>query len=557
MPLPIGRTGRIPRLYLQLFLSVLATAFFVSAEPARAAPPEACSRMPAQLSGADLDWFRFRLKHLFPSRYAEILSDIAIREADEDMLVGPQFRPAQQAEIILPQQFLPRLCRMIVVQVLYDPDRQRLFAPIEPLARSCVEEGGFEPQCLDLAIQDFFARVPIFGEATFYTDGDVPTMLTYQVATFLLAHEAGHAVLRATLTPDEFMEVDEETEADMLALMATVDSMTAPVAPTFALASASLVEQPVDPRFGTHPSAFCRYRRVGTLVGSVIDGLRTLSSLSRGQGDQRSGTSARESWRDVRSLLPAAPAVNCEEISEERFAPLTRDLDDVAAIVRQAGVAPFADEKAEAAIAALQQFSARTQQGRGMADTAALNLLLHMQSTQSAMGNEDLGQPASEADKARVADRVLTLFSPDEMEEFGSGDRFLISWLRAMTNFARKSTDTPFAEAIAELQEDLDLAFSYADPVEWLQANAYGLTRVLSQSPSDLEQATIAVLTYTSTQLVIGDCSDEAMRANLMSRRTYSVVGQVAPIMSVEQCQTARREFGRLLAQNNGYVFEP
>ncbi|WP_144034286.1 hypothetical protein [Sphingomonas sp. IBVSS2] len=341
---------------------IAAALSLLSASPAHAAGNpqlELCNQLPQHLGEQEKWRLKQALTESFPVRFFDTLSKVRIEETVDEYLLGPQARAPIGGQgtprIIVPAGFLPRQCRMLLLQAYHLSGNMRGEDTVRPAAQACIRRGGGWSSCLDAAVTAHLAQARPMpwepSDADGLTIEQFLTGLPWLSAQFLMAHEAAHLVLGN-------QNQNTELEADLLGLQSVISNGTLPIGLLSSFATTSLIDEVVPADL--HGSSACRASRSQQLTRRLLPKVLLLS-VALIKPDKFKAAQANSDLSDSTSLL-MVPVGNCTPYSPGRFDAMERDLDDLLVISRRSVEAANAGTPYYLA-AALDAFSPRTPDG--------------------------------------------------------------------------------------------------------------------------------------------------------------------------------------------------
>lgn len=523
----------------------IALSILQAAVPAQAQQIEQCAKFADRLDERDVDWIRFRLRESFPAEHFGTLDSIAIAEVEDDDLLGPRYFPGENPRIELPRHFYRRLCTQIVFQTLYAARPDADYSSVETRIEDCLASGGARASCLEQAFRAYLTEPTAGrnarGNRAYRQD---IARRTFGAASFLIAHEAAHAILRATLTPDELMETDEEMEADVYAILPFLDSLAVPEGPQMALAAISLAE-PDDPIFAvTHEPAACRYERVRTVVAAVAPAMLRAIAF----GEVQSPYSRKEMREAMAALerplmLEAAADGSCLEADHSLLGTVTAEMDEAIAVVGNVKSGWIEDKKANAMLARLQALSPTTRVGEMVKTTVALDTLsrsrsfAHLRALQqdSAVTREQI------ALTGKTLNRIGSLAASVDAGKASPSTQAELLYFNALQHFHAQPRGTGIRAVARRVMDRLEGVFALNDPAAAVRRSFYVKERSEGRVTIDNRIAFAGVELYTVMQILTGDCSDPGLSSRLRYPAFLSAIGQQPKPMSPEQCTAFKR----------------
>lgn len=518
-----------------------------------------CEQFSPKMSDGDMEWLRWRMMESFPAQYLPILKSIELVEVDDDELLGPRYLPGNNPRVELPKRFYRRQCLQVLFQAVYDARPNADYSRVEEAIDSCVDAGRPPPACLEGALTGFLLASRQDADlASIVASQKGVAFNTFGAAMFLVSHEAGHAVLRATLSPAQLADTDEETEADLLALLAFLQNYAVPLGPALSLASVSLAE-PDNPFFAvTHEPARCRYRRVRALVDAVWQPTLNAEALSKGRRPySRKELATAESEYQLDILAGQAGEDDCLEVDDSALEAARLDMIRMVDVAATVDTGTLPDRRAKRALEALQAVPVTTRLGERLKAGLSLGLI---QRSQSFVDNLNRSGASIDGDvvagTVATLDRILSLSAGFDATGASPRSQALLEFFRASRNWFSSPRGSGILANARSAMTDLERVFALEDPVQAVRLSAYVQQNSHGFAEFDLNMSRLAVEMYSQQQILLGDCDDPAMQDRLLYRRILIARGQTSPIMSVRACRQYKLRTIDHLQRNFGWRWD-
>ncbi|MBN8811680.1 MULTISPECIES: hypothetical protein [unclassified Sphingomonas] len=481
--------------WCKLALPPIAAALsLLSASPAHAAGNpqlELCNQLPQHLGEQEKWRLKQALTESFPVRYFDTLSRVRIEETVNEYLLGPQAGAPMGGQgapkIIVPAAFLPRQCRMLLLQAYHLSGNTRGEEKVKPAAQACIRRGGGWASCLDAAVTAHLAQAsPVPWEPS---DADGLTIEQFLAnapwlsVQFLMAHEAAHLVL-----PKQGESA--ELEADLLGLQSMISNGTLPIGLLSGFATTSLIDEVVSADL--HGSSACRALRSQQLTKRLLPKVLLLS-VALIKPEKFRAAQANSDLSDSTSLL-MAPAGQCTTYSPGRFDAMERDLDDLLVISKRSVEAVNAGTPYDLA-AALDAFSPRTPDGMKWK-----TVMLFMSAMRGSMtGTFDL------AGGRQYLAKIEPLFGKVDLTSLAPNNYAALAFLRAMSWYMSQPAGT---SAVANARE-LVARFNVAQRYLPLDGPVLEMARV-GVANKDLAAmgVVMAALSFSLARIIAEGCGD-------------------------------------------------
>lgn len=518
-------------------------------------PFSLCSQFRPEMTEADIEWLRWRLRESFPAQYLPLLESIKIIEVDNDELLGPRYLPGTEPRVELPRRFYIRQCVQVLFETLHDAKPEADYSSVITGIDECVAQGGGRASCLEQELTAYLITSRANPElSSIMASQKAVALNTFGAATFLVAHEAGHAVLRGSLTPEELMDTDEELEADVLALQSFLQSYSIPVGPAFSLAAVSLAE-PDDPFFAvTHEPARCRYERVRQLVDAVWRPVLTVEAITkRGSGYSRKELAdfAQNYALDV--LLKPSEQEQCSDVDHAALEAARMDIEDAVSIVASFKPGELRDNEVERYLTKLEQLQPRTRLGlhlRAQLSYLAISRSQSFAALSSANAQQSMGEYLV------LMDRLLALADGYDNAQASPDTQSMLEYVRVLrANFSQPRGSGIRANA-RRTMAGLDRVFALQEPEEALRRKRYAEQQSHGLAQIDTTFLMSAVELYTQQQIILGDCADPALQSSLLYPRAMLAAGKVPQTMTPQQCRNFKLGSIMQMERNLGWQWD-
>ena len=287
-----------------------------------------CDALPQRLGPDEVARLKRLLVNSFPVRHFDVLSRVSIVEVADDDRLGPELATtlgrAAVSTIMIPAKFLPRQCRMLLLQTYHLSGTAADAGDVGRQAIDCIRGGGKRASCLDTSVAAYLSRhgpVDLTEDAT--NDVTIQQFLTtapWSAVHFLIAHEAAHIVADAGAVDS----ANSELEADLVAIQSVVSDGVLPIALLSGVATTSLIDTAVVADI--HGTSSCRATRLQGLTERLLPKvlLLMIALVEPSKFDVARSPRAIASPRLLMSM-----AKNCEGYDDARFTRMDGDLDDL------------------------------------------------------------------------------------------------------------------------------------------------------------------------------------------------------------------------------------
>ncbi|MBA4046183.1 MAG: hypothetical protein C0472_06605 [Erythrobacter sp.] len=561
---------------VRLFLIVLAIAAGSSA--ARAAQPDApdvagemCGAFHSPMGDEDLVWLKFQLVNRAPARYAPVLKNVALVLVDDTTNLGPVYVAGSRARIEVGPAFLEDLCLSTLLQDYAMRLPASEFLGLRAALRACIRTPQSALPCFRQSVRELSrAKPPAWSTAAEKTEFiRVLRYATLSTASFLLAHEAAHAVFRAPGAKSVGERSDEEYDADIFAYLASLTDGTLPLGPLFTFATQSLVDD-LTPgeRAPTHGSSICRLARSGAILQRLFVPAMQVQALAGRFNPPAADEAAKvqEALSQEKFVLPTLVhgrgAQTCKADFDRQLEELESDLDAIRGLY--ATTMMFGSEAGGAELVSkLSRYEYKTAGGMRLGKTMAVGLVakqsgvfeLYAKIVARQIGPDDVvGQYTDFS--ARIRDAV----GADPLEYLPAGEAFDLEVASAMAGFVGNPRGTQVVEVNRNLLAQLDAAFGLSDPIEELRALRY-LRNVIPGTEDQFTLGATPVFLYqvaraSATIIATGEC-DAAMKMIVDAGSIIFGSAMNLNAMAQTDCKTTRDGFAREQVSTFGWTYEP
>lgn len=519
-----------------------------------------CGDYPDQLSAADINWLRFSLRERFPAKYSDTLQKIRIDEVDDPALLGPQFVDAEDGSLILPRRFLQQQCKMALLQSYFLERPEADYAKIELEVSACIGRDEPRAKCLEDTIDTFLeTRQPIWSTAQEKERFiELVSLFAFNGATFLLAHEAGHAVIRRENSPGELALIDEEFEADSLALLSVVGDLTVPIGPIAALATMSLAEGESGALFQTHDSANCRLDRTQqTLIRTAPDTFRILTILTKGADSTVAPQQATKMSEIANArLLRAADGRKCPDFEKTSLGKVADDLTQTISVIGEWQTAKDKD-----IVDLLSGLELRTDAGRRFMLLTAFAMMGESKALQRfRKGFTDTAMERETVERmAGAKDRLAGLAGGNLENLIRSSELSSVMMIDAMGNFFLQPPGSGVQANNKRLVQDLGRAFAVLDPYETMNAYGYGaryMPRLVIRDEMSNLGVMMPIIIHQTALLALGECERAGF---ILSMLRMDVALSNSAFLNMDSNQFCRAMQEKVTSQQineNGWVWD-
>jgi hypothetical protein len=437
------RFPRIPAL-----IAIGALALFGLTTPARA--DRLCDTYPDRLSAAEIEAIPVQLKYGFPAGHAAALSRVRIANTADGALLGPRLSTqGARAVIEVPIGFRRFQCKLVRIQAYYMNGCCNRSVDTGRIVKACYDRTGDRRRCVEQLMDDVIARL----EVKYPHDPKGLRELTDTAFQFALGHEAAHLILDDDgPAPGVVSELDDETAADLFALLGIVVQGSPPISALASQATLSMADATFDWGREPHLPGACRaliadrtVRTIGPEVGMIYRWLL----------DPGTYASERAKPRRVETLAVfiAGDTSRCRTPDPGPIDSVRRDFDRILAAIDSTGPEQAGSRNAERVVQRLMAVPLATGEGERLrTNIASLWVLSRVKIDQGDGSAETLRRNA-----ARL-DRLLGMFRPELMTSEAYG-RLLVN--RALSRFFQAPAGSDLTAQNARLARDLDLAERY------------------------------------------------------------------------------------------------
>lgn len=299
-----------------------------------------CSAFSETMTDAEWSLLRNKMRDGYIVAHTNIIDSLKVEFVDSTEQIMPALSLGTASDanntLIVPRRLLRNICTIIFfnmkVQSLDDAGRKSV---IERLRR-CRALPERATRCmLGIMANSNIADPSAAGaKANDQALGAIYALIarfsTLQTALYVLAHEAGHAVIRSTHTREQLAAIDEEFEADLLAQLAVIEGGLLPIGPLSVFSALASVEASNASRFSLHRPAMCRMREVEQVFTPMMKRLAAITAVRNSMGakiDFAGSDDFSEKITDFKPLIPPWAAQICDSKIPVRAAVV---MDDIA-----------------------------------------------------------------------------------------------------------------------------------------------------------------------------------------------------------------------------------
>lgn len=497
-------------------LCLFAVALLGGASPVLAHPAvDVCAPFAQLDPQQEQRLLRHEMRSRFPASQVGLIDRLVFRTDDSGDITGPEFQPGPVPTIVVPARFLYHQCLGMIIQAYAQDYPPETFEGYIQRLDACLEGGGSAGACTETALRGFLAG----SRTPWRTDGEkrdyetITRRLTYNAATFMLAHETAHLILRASLSRDQLAALEEEFEADLLAQLSLLSEGTIATGPLFALASASLVAGDQDWLPAGHASHACRIARTRALNKGVLPKARWLRKVGDPGAeaiDVEVMARELEAANQIRLVVRESDR-DCQSYGQDRIDVVRADFDQIVSAVfsGREPLTPAPDN--QALIAGLRNVTPGSPQGQRMRTIISVVLLADSRSVQTLVSKMQAG-PIEQEDMRALLQKITdiaVLVEGDAIENVSAREWGDLLFLKALVGYVSSPKGSVIEDVNRRYVGEIEASMAFGDPAADLwQARLLGELGVLD---ADAFRQAIAGADrirdhYVSATIMAGDC---------------------------------------------------
>lgn len=562
---------------VRLFLALLAIAAgSPAAWAAQSDPPdvvgEVCGAFKSPIGDEELVWLKFQFVNRAPARYAPMLKNVPFVVVKETTSLGPRYVPGSRERMEVGPAFLENQCLSIMLQDYAMRLPATEFIAFRAALRACISSVEKALPCFRRSVSDF-GRVKPVAWANAAEKQDfirLVRLATLSTASFMLAHEAAHAVFRAPgVEPLVRERVNEEYDADIFAYLGTLTDGTLPLGPLFTFATQSLVDD-LTPggRASTHEASICRLTRSEAILERLFVPAMQVQALAGRFSPQTAEEAAKveDALNQENFVLPTLVhgrgVESCKADFDRQLVELESDLVAIRGLyttTKMFGSEPSGSEL----ISKLSQYAYKTVGGRRLGKTLAVGLVAKQSGVLELYAKitaRQIGPDVVVSQYTDLSARIRDAVGKDPSEYLPAGEAFDLKVASAMGGYVSNPRGSSVIEVNRELVAELNLAFELSDPVDELRALRYQKS-VIPSSDDQFKLGAMPVFLYQVTRasaniIATGEC-DAAMKMIIDAGSIIFGSAMNPNAMAQNDCKATRDGFAREQASTFGWTYEP